>query len=41
MRLFVPEICSVECGSRGKNGQKFDVFAPQIGGGVAKVVGLL
>jgi len=30
MRRFVPEICSVECGSRGKGVSKFDVFAPYI-----------
>jgi len=33
MRRFIPEICDVECGSRGKSGSKFDVFfAPQIFG---------
>ena len=33
MRRFIPEICSVECGSREKSVPTFDVFVPKFGEG--------
>jgi len=35
MLRFIPEICGVECGSRGKSGPKFDgFFTLNFGGGL-------